>query len=194
MPRDPLEAGCAPACHSLIDAPKGGILALDLASVVGWCYGLAGTSIPRCGAWQLQKLGGEAARYASFQKKLAPVMERLRPSHLMLEAPLPLPAMNNWLAACQAFGLRAVALAEAWYASCPHSEVDAQTVRAEVMGSRPPREEAKQQVVAWCVRQGWAVAACGDHAHHAADACLLWRWFSDRVSPRRQHATSEWWG
>lgn len=154
-----------------------GIFALDLGSTVGWAYGHPGGE-PTFGVWVLPRLGGEGARYASFENELGDALEDLAPRYLILEGHLPLPALNNVAAARQQFGLRAGAYSEAYRASCAVSEVDVHTVRREVMGvSRLSSDVAKREVLQHCRRiRGWKVTN-----HNAADALLLWKWMADRM-------------
>lgn len=166
----------------------GGILALDLASVVGWAYGHLRDNAPRWGTWHLLRDEGEGARYASFENELDKAMARLRPSHMVLEATLPLAAMNHYGAAAQAFALRGIALSEAWRARCSKSEVDVHTVRREVMGmSRVSADIAKREVLRACRERGWKVTD-----HNAGDACLTWEWYVMRMRGSRPVAGPLW--
>ena len=149
------------------------ILTLDLASVVGWAEGDSAETTPRFGTWHLPRLGGEGARYAAFENELAMKLSVIRPQQMVLEAHLPLPAMNNVGSARQAFGLRAMAYSEAYRSSIPVFELDAQTARRDIIGQgRFARDTAKQEVLAYCYRRGWRVPD-----HNAGDACILWEWY-----------------
>jgi len=151
---------------------QGGTLCLDLSSTVGWCYAATETALPFTGFWQLPRLGGEGARYAGFDEKLADIFERWQPTRLFLEAPIPLPALNNFRATAQQFGLRALAFAEAHRSSCSVDEVDVLTVRRAVLGSSSMSSDvAKKAVVKACRDRGIMVAN-----HHAGDATMLWLW------------------
>jgi Holliday junction resolvasome RuvABC endonuclease subunit len=158
-------------------AAPGGIFALDLSRNCGWAYGRLGLP-PLNGTWVLPFVGGEGARYASFENELAAALEVYQPSHLVVEAPLPLPALNNADVAKQQMGLRAFAYSEAYRASIPVHEVDAYTVRKEVLGTgRFAKGQVKAAVVAWCRRQGFDVPD-----DNAGDACVLWTYFSKRLA------------
>jgi len=170
--------------------PEGGTLALDLASITGVAYGREGIDRkPWFCEWHLPRIGGEGARYASFENELATEIDRLKPSALLLESTLPLPAMNNYHAAAQQFGLRAIAYSEAWRASCLLSEVDVHTVRQEVLGAGRlmKREEAKKLVVAWCHKRGMKVPS-----HNAGDAVVLWYWRMMRMTGAQPVAGPLW--
>jgi hypothetical protein len=167
--------------------PAGGVLALDLSSVVGWAYGLMTSRMPNFGTWHLPKWGGEGGRYASFENELAAAMELYRPAHMILEATLPLHAMlngkSNYVSVAQQFALRGIALSEAYRASCPWSSIDAMTVRREVIGTSRFRntdgskDDPKKHIVAACHKRGWKVPD-----HNAGDACLTWEWHRMRLT------------
>jgi hypothetical protein len=169
-------AGDVPALRS-IAAIQHGVIALDLSSTVGWAYAPLDALRPITGTWHLPFVGGEGARYAAFENELAAAMDRWQPSKMVLEAPLPLPAMNNWRTACQQFGLRAIAFSEGWRASCAVSEVDVHTARAEVMGQRRlGKDVVKREVTRFCLGRGIKV-----NSHHAGDAAVVWIWHQQRL-------------
>jgi hypothetical protein len=158
----------------------GGILALDLAGVVGWAYGHLTDRDPAFGTWHLPHMGGEGARYAAFENELAEAMDRLAPTKMILEAPLSFAALlgvSNMRVMCQQYTLRGIALAEAWRASCAPSEVSADRVRQEMLGqSRFAKDTVKREVVRYCWRSGWRVPD-----HNAGDACLVWAWYRSQL-------------
>jgi hypothetical protein len=166
--------------------PVGGVVALDLSSVVGWCYGLIGDRVPSFGTWHLPKWGGEGARYAAFENELAVAMDTWEPRHMVIEATLPLHALmhgkSNYVSVAQQFALRGIAITEAWRAKCSRSEIDALTVRREVIGtsrfrkSDGSKDDPKGHVIAACFRRGWKVPD-----HNAGDACLTWSWYCRRL-------------
>jgi Holliday junction resolvasome RuvABC endonuclease subunit len=158
-------------------AAPGGIFALDLSSQVGWAYGRPGQR-PVNGTWVLPHIGGSGARFASFENELAAAVELYDPAHLVVEAPLPLPAQNNADVAKQQLGLRAFVLAEGYRASIPVHEVDAYTVRKDLFGTgRFPKGRVKEVVFKWARGQGFDVPD-----HNAADACVLFAYFAKRLS------------
>lgn len=158
---------------------RGGTLALDLAGITGWCYGMPGRNRPPLfGRIILHREHGEPGRYASFDNELERLMERFRPARMVLEATIPLQAMNNYTAAAQAFGLRSLALMWAYRFSCSKHEVDCWTVRARFGIRRCPSDRAKREVMRVCYRDlGWKVPD-----HNAGDACLTWKFFTDNIS------------
>jgi hypothetical protein len=167
----------APGVRPVAEIPRR-VIALDLSGTVGIAIGTEGMMLPeRTETWVLAREGGEGARYASFENELAALLGRYQPAHVILEATLPLPAMNNYAAAAQAFGLRAIARAEAWRASASVSEIDVLTVRREVMAlPRLSRDAVKLAVFKFCRKRGIKV-----ESHHAADAALVWMWRAMRL-------------
>ena len=158
--------------------PTGGVLALDLAGVTGWCYGPPEQPLPAgFGEWELPLIGGRGAKGAGLQNKLAPFIKRYRPVKLVLESPLPLPAQTHFNSAYQQFGLGYLAHAEAWRGRAAVVEVDVHTARREVMGiTRMSRKTIKREVVRFCWRRGVKV-----QSDHAADAAVLWWWNRPRT-------------
>ena len=163
--------------------PRGGTLTLDLSSIVGWAYGRVGIDrIPWFGTWHLPKIGGEGARYGSFENELAAHMDRLEPSEMVLETTLSLGAFyerSTLQIVYQQVSLRAVAVIEAWRGSCAKSEVDIRIARQEVLGApwHLKREAAKRQSVQWCRERGMMVPD-----DNAADAVVIWEWHRMRLT------------
>jgi Holliday junction resolvasome RuvABC endonuclease subunit len=156
------------------EAP-GGVLALDLSSMVGWAYGQIADPTPRFGCWRLPYEGGEGARFAAFENELIEAMETLKPARLVLEAPLSLQALcgvSTLKVVAQQLTLRGIAYAEAWRASVPIGEISADAVRLAMLGqSRFAKNTVKREVIAYCRARGWRVPD-----HNAGDACLTWAW------------------
>lgn len=177
MPFDD-SAGSPPAFY--LSWPPGGVLALDLSSVTGVAYGPMDAKNPTFGTWHLPHIGGEGARYAAFENVLADAMDYLQPRKLVLEAPLPLPAMNNRRSAFQQITLRGISYSEAWRASCAVFEIDAMSVRLGMLGqSRFAKDTVKREVVRFCLRRGLKVPD-----HNAADSVLLWLWYQAQSQGR----------
>ncbi len=153
----------------------GGTLTLDLASVVGWAYGHDEDRVPLFGTWKLPKIGGEGARYASFENELITTVETCQPRWIVLEKPLPPQAQTHARSAEQQYALRGMAYSTAYRNSIPISEIDAYTVRVEVLGAGRP-VDVKLAVVSYCRKRGWIVPD-----HNAGDACLIWQWHRQRM-------------
>lgn len=155
------------------------ILALDLARDCGWCLiRPQSNGIVACGTWVLPHIGGEGARFASFENELANAITFHQPTHLCVEAPLPLEAQNSRAVAFQQFGLRAFAASEAYRASIPYHEQDVYTVRREVLGTgRFAKGQVKHVVFKWAKGQGF-----NPPDHNAADACVLGVFYARRLT------------
>jgi Holliday junction resolvasome RuvABC endonuclease subunit len=151
------------------------VLSLDLATVVGWCYGHLQSRSPAFGTWRLPHVGGEGAKYAAFENELVAAMDRWKPSKLLVEATLPLMALahgSTHRVAAQQFTLRGFVYTEGYRASIPVFEKDARSVRQDILGQGQfPKDQVKREVFKWCRNHGWRVPD-----HNAADAALLWEW------------------
>lgn len=164
------------------DLPLGGVLALDLASTVGYAYGDLAERLPVAfGIWKLPKVGGEGARYAAFENMLSAMCERVRPSKLILEAPLPLMAQTQGRIAQQQYTLRGFAYAEGYRQSATVLEVSADLVRNALLGrSRFGTDKVKVEVVAYVRRLGLRVPE-----HNSADAAMVWLWLRGQLHGTR---------
>lgn len=169
-------AGAMPA----IRPATGGVLALDLASVVGWAYGLLTQKQPIFGTWHLPHIGGEGGRFAAFENELEAALERWQPAHMVLEKSFSLQAFaqsSSYRIMAQQISLRGFAYAEGWRTSTSISEIDAYTVRTEVLGQgRFAKDKVKREVVRWCMQHGMRVPD-----HNAGDAVLVWEWHRRRI-------------
>lgn len=153
------------------------LLALDLSTQVGWAVGPIGGRATMFGTWVLPQIGGEGARFASFENVLADCIAVHDPAVMAVEAPLPLPAINNREVAFQQLGLRAMALSEAYRASASVHESDAYSVRREVLGTgRFAKGHVKRAVTEWAKREGYDAPD-----HNAADALVLWTYYARRL-------------
>lgn len=157
------------------------LLTLDLSSMVGWCYGPVANKSPQAwGTWELPHFGGRGAKGMAFQNELVMFLRKMRPSHILLESALPLPAMNHREAAFQAFGMAYLVYAEAYRESITVSEIDCWTARREVFGvalrSMNPKY-LKKEILRLVRGKGIEVKD-----HHAADAAALWLWNRQRVT------------
>lgn len=164
-----------------IALPQGGDLALDLAGVVGWAYGLRHQKNPWFGTWHLPHIGGEGARYAAFENELELAIARWRPGKMVLESSLPLGALaevSTYKVVAQQLTLRGIAYSEGWRCSIPVTEISAPSVRKEILGQAWwPKGQIKRVVMAYCHRRGWRVPD-----HNAGDACLVWEWHRVRMT------------
>jgi Holliday junction resolvasome RuvABC endonuclease subunit len=155
----------------------GGILTLDLASTTGWAYGCLDWNAPTFGCWHMPLMGGEGCRLASIENELIDALNEYAPSHLICEAPLPLPAATNRQAVYQQLGLRGLAIANAWRSAVAWHEIDAPTVRGELLGQRYfSKNTVKKRVTTYCRSLGLRVPD-----HNAGDAVMLWLWWRGQV-------------
>jgi len=159
------------------------VLALDLSSKTGWAYGDTATAnLPAFGEWRMPT-GGLPGRFHGLRNCLIEFLEKHPVGTVVIEAPLPLAAMNNVAAAHQQLGMRAIVMAEALGVAATISEIDCWTVRSEVMGLRRcSRDIAKKEAVRFCLRRGIKVP--GDDA---ADAVLIWLWHRGRMQRGRPY-------
>lgn len=149
---------------------------MDLSSTVGAAYGELEAINPVFCTWRLPHVGGEGARYTAFENVLADFMTKIEPSRIVLEAPLPLPAMNNRRSAFQQITLRGIAYIEAYRGSCMISEIDSLTVRMMFLGHRVSHDVAKKEILRYCHKRGLKVSD-----HHQSDAALVWLWYQAQM-------------
>lgn len=159
----------------MLNAPPGGVLALDLSSHVGVALGGIFSTSPAFCTWHLPKNQGEGARYAAFENELAACIDRLQPARVVLESAMSLQAMaqvSTTAVMRQQITLRGIAYSEAYRASIPISEISADFVRGAMLGqSRFEKGKVKAAVIAYCHGRDWM---CLDD--NQADACLTWAW------------------
>jgi hypothetical protein len=180
--------------------PPGGVLALDLSTKVGWCYGPVTGKLPLAtGTWELPtfngaKLGlGERVPFGSKGSRgMALQNDLIRtflcvgrsrlvlPDEIVLEKALPPQAQTQTETCYLQYGLGFLVHTEACTANVPVSEIDAWTVRREVFGvalrSMNPKY-LKLEILKLIRRRG---IAAGDH--HQADAAAVWLWHKQRVT------------
>jgi len=158
------------------------VIALDLSGTCGVAWGPLSDPLPRFTTWKLLRDQGEGGRYASFENELEAAMDDIQPSNMVIEATLTFQALarySNYQVGCQQITLRGIARMVAWRAEgCSVSEVDARTVRAEVLGLSfgTDRETAKRAAILYCWKHKLKVPD-----DNAADACLIWLWHRMRV-------------
>jgi Holliday junction resolvasome RuvABC endonuclease subunit len=153
------------------DLTPGGILALDLSTRTGWAYGHASARLTRPAAFGTWELGTSrvalAAPWATLLDQLADTCQVMRPSLIVMEAPLPPRSQTNARVARLLFGLCAVTELFAYRWSIECREQDAVTVRKGLIGKARPE---KDEIVSWCQARGLADLT----DHNAADAVTLW--------------------
>lgn len=149
----------------------GGVLALDLATRIGWAYGPDGAELPRCGVWQLPNASlSEGGYFAAAENEFCDALTVHRPRLVVFEAPLFVGQHLSTQAMNLLVGLKAVIQCNAWRHDVECRPVASSTARANVLGTaRFPKGEAKSHVIAWVESRGITVAT-----HDAADAVVLW--------------------
>jgi hypothetical protein len=149
----------------------GGVLALDLASVIGFAYGLPTDERPLCGAWRLPNASiSEGGYFAAAENEFCDALTVHRPRLVVFEAPLFVGQHLSTQAMNLLVGLKAIIQCNAWRHDVECRPVASSTARAKVLGTaRFPKGEAKAHVTAWVESRGITVAT-----HDAADAVVLW--------------------
>ena len=152
---------------------KRAILALDLATVTGWCYG-APDKPPRFGAERFAKPGQErAVAYRKFRLWLDLFNSAYEPALIVFELPA-VPAFlggkTNIDTTKLLFGL-CEHLEEWAYQKFELREASVAQVRAHFIGRNMAGKIAKPLVVARCREMGWDV-----ESEDQADACALWHY------------------
>lgn len=166
------------------------ILALDIATTLGWARGHVGQA-PSCGSICFGRDCSENAVFAKaigwFSNLLAPMP---RPDVLILEAMLPGGAMKgettidvrDRLAGLHAI-IRGVAHIRGIYQI---STADVGAVRQHFIGARNLKSAiAKREVFERCRRLGWQVPD-----HNAADAVATWHFACSLINPELAMQTS----
>jgi Holliday junction resolvasome RuvABC endonuclease subunit len=155
----------------------GGVLALDVARRVGWCYiGPTRDCGLRSGVWELPSRSlGAGAQGCALENRLAEEVIRRQPKLVLYEAALPTQNQEhtNLAAISQAFGLAQMVEAACWRNEVRVDHRVPTTIRAEVMGQGAGRLSKKEKETGIIVR--WLEAQYGVRArsHDEADAILL---------------------
>jgi hypothetical protein len=159
------------------------VLALDVATTLGWCRGIVG-SVPTLGTMSF-KAARERDVYGLaltwFSDFLRP---EPRPDLVILESMLSITAMNGqsqrvtWL---RLAGLRTLAIGVAHARNIPEiAEATVQDIRGHFIGDRNMRsKQAKRTVMERCHRLGWD--AKNDNE---SDAAALWSYACSLIDPR----------
>lgn len=144
------------------------VLALDLATIVGWAVGSADAR-PAYGSVRLE--GRErAARYAALLDWLDDARQVHAFTRVVAEAPMVTGDFRGRDAALMAIGLGEFVGWWCWENSIPFEQVHVGTARKAVLGrGNFAAGTAKSVVMDWCRKEGLEVGG-----HDAADAALLW--------------------
>lgn len=164
------------------------ILALDIATSLGWARGLSDDAAPAFGSINFAGRGdaSDNAIMGNALRWLSDVLEPLpRPGMICIEAMLPPSAMRgrtNTNVRDRLAGLHGVIRAVAFLRGVYRIEVaTVGDVRGHFIGDRGlHRAAAKREVTRNCHRLGWHVAD-----DNAADACAVWSYARSLVDPVR---------
>lgn len=153
------------------DPTRGGILTLDLARVTGWAYGPAGAPRPQTfGAWDLGPATiGHGVVLAGLADHLGDAFKLMRPSLVVMEAPLPPQAQTSANTARLLLGYCAVVELLCYRWDLDVREAKAQDVRRAIIGRANGLD--KKAIVAWCRNRGYQITD-----HNTADAVVLWHY------------------
>lgn len=154
------------------------ILALDLASVVGWACGSADAARKSHGILKLPKTGEDLGRFGvAFRNWLGAAIEELAPGEIIYEMPI-LPAATALMTIRKLNGLCMLTETVAADYKIPCLEEYLQKIRKHFIGtSKAPKEIQdrhvrsmwlKERTVSECRSRGFRVAD-----HNDADACAL---------------------
>lgn len=165
------------------------ILALDIATCVGWCAGV-GDALPQVGHWKLppSDQGERGPTFSTFRRKLIDKLDEVRPRLVMFEAPiLPKPFLKagriiyptsvDTTTLLQ--GLAAIPQLECWDRLIPTRQVQPNEVKKELAGTG---RADKPDMVAAARKVGLTI-----EVHDEADAFGVWlvavRYHAKRFSP-----------
>jgi hypothetical protein len=160
------------------------VMAIDIATHLGWCRGEHTDPTPRFGSVKFGVTG--ASSPARFSHALRWAVETFKgkrlPDVLVLERSIPVRAFSSDQTASILFGLAGVIQGVAYECGLYRFESHAVgDVRSIFIGARGlPTTPAKAAVVRRCRQLGWMVPD-----HDAADACALWAYHViEEVAPQ----------
>ena len=150
------------------------ILALDIATNLGWAFGSDTVEAPSFGSIQLGKDGAShAARFGAALRWAVNELKSHPPDIIAIELALKVQAFNkkNHASAVLQFGYHAIVRAVAFECSIFNvQEYDVAEVRNLFLGySHLSRDVAKAAAVKRCHQLGWKVTN-----DDQADACAIW--------------------
>lgn len=158
------------------------ILALDLASVTGWCVGEPGG--PPLHGW-LRFASAGASHEAIFAAALKWTHEMITvhaPNLIVWEAPMPTSfnrGTSNVNTTTLLYGLPAVVGAVAYQARVPRIlKASTKDVRLHFIGQNPKGHIGKKLVMRQCRVMGWEV-----DDDNEADALALWSFMCSLIAP-----------
>lgn len=162
------------------------VLALDIATVMGWCVGPVG-GVPLMGSVRLMRDGFDnGAIAAAFIDQVTDHIELHAPQVVTFEAPLPYGQHRGAAAGQLAFGLVTCLQVVCYRRGLTCRPGNVSTVRAQVLGNGRAEKPA---VAAWVMEQGWRLPEiAGAPDYDAADAAALWAYETGIRHPSRRRA------
>lgn len=158
------------------------LLTIDVGKVTAWAFGGFADVRPRCGRWKLPDHDPRTvlgARVAALENSLSVALDDWRPSLIVMAEPF---KSRNSAEMMNKGALTGIVEAEAWRRDIDIRVQPEGTVRKEMLGrGSGPTELMKALAIAWCNRNGIAVAD-----HNEADVCVLWRWARDDLVRQRK--------
>ena len=157
------------------------ILALDLATNIGWCYGPPAQSPKEFGHYKLGNRGwGRARKYRLFREWLPMLMLTHKPGLVVFESAAATSTFSGRTTIDNVKWLIGICehLEEMAYENYELREARVSDVRNYFIGHNPKREIAKRKTVQKCRDYGWDVQTDDE-----GDACALWTYQVSRLRP-----------
>ena len=168
------------------------ILALDIATQLGWARGRVGDVTPMFGHFRFAKPGASAAAvFGNAIKFLSAILEpQPRPDIVIVESLLPVlakPGETDREVRDRLSGLHAIARGVCFLRGVYQiNEASVQQVRGHFIGIHNlKRDKAKAAVIGQCRRIGWQVENDDE-----GDACALWSYACCLIDPELGTRTS----
>jgi Holliday junction resolvasome RuvABC endonuclease subunit len=149
------------------------LLALDIATSLGWCLGGPESTTPKFGTLLLPGVSqhNEPRSVAIIQEWVTPMVKMMGVKIVLIEAPF-LKQGRDQHNVESAFFLCGVAMAAAVAGGAVYVRQNVQTVRKCFIGhGNLPRKEAKEAVMA-----RWRMLGCNPKNDDEGDAGALWYW------------------
>jgi hypothetical protein len=160
---------------------EGRVLALDLASVTGYAYGVPG-SIPQCGHLRFSKPGSSRAQtYRAFREWLDSAWGRKIPDIIVYELPMhPLHVRGKTTFETTKLLIGLAEHLEEWsYEKAELREATVGQVRSHFIGRNMNGVIAKRETFERCKILGWPVETKDE-----SDACALWHYQCAWLNPK----------
>jgi hypothetical protein len=169
----------------------GGILALDLSTRTGHCYGCLEDAVPISGVWVLPPMSQLAGCFVALENELEDAIAFHQPRLVLSEAPIE----KQQTSARLLIGLANQVMATCYRHRVPCREQSVNTMRLAMLGRCHFSEKdpatgkrvngsanAKAAVLDWCHRQGWTEV----EDHNEADARVAWAYAKREILRHRE--------